>query len=818
MLKHFYLRFYLICSMFFAFPFMANAETIGIFYDSQVGQISFAASDIKTALEAKGFTVEMLPLADLTGSYSNKKVVLALSSNSAVTALLTAQGGSIVTGLSEQGYGLRTTTQGQTSFWVLGGDSNGAMYGGIQMAENINFFGFTGTYNNQESASIARRGIKLNLAYDIKSATYGKTFDGTSQSFAVKEMWDLNFWKEWFDEMARNRYNTVSIWSNHPFTSMIKMPDYLDVALQNITDGRGFTKVMSIDEKIVFWKAVMAYAHNRGFEFYLFNWNIWTGTAGGKYGIVPDNLRTAATDPATITYMRKCMAKLLETYEDLDGFGITQGEHMSDNETDNALFLAKTYGEGAIDYAKSNPTRKFRFIHRWFLADFVEIRKNFAGLLNYPSISFDMSFKYCIGHMYSGPAPGFMTTEDKQALISSDMRSFLTIRNDDFYYQDWGDPRFVREFIKNIPGRMGTTPQEKWFQGFFMGADGYTPMRTFFSKNSVSQGKLEVQRQWYMFKLWGRLGYNPQTSDEVFKNHMAFKYPGISAETLFQAWSKASSGIPKFTELIQTKFRGDDDWTPENCQDLRTGFVTANMISEAGKQPGSTLCSIANTAANNCNGAKSSYTVADEMEKEAKEALSLISSMSAAENTELGVTINNIKTLSYLTIYYAYKLRGATNIKANKLTEAKVALGEAYCWWIRYTDLMNSMYTGMKMTRSKEITNFKMYDSAALKEYTDLGGVGTPNCTVLSVVKIDSDANNGITIYPIPTSDKLFVSANGKKINKLQLIDSNGKEVYTSTYFDEKKGIDITHLSKGLYIVKIDDSLGNSYTSKIIVQ
>ena len=107
------------------------AETVGIFSDTTIGQIKFAAGDIKTALESKGFTVEMLALSSLSSTYANKKVVIALSSNTAVTTLLTGQGGTAPTGLSEQAYALRTTTQGQTSYWALGFDNNGAMYSGL---------------------------------------------------------------------------------------------------------------------------------------------------------------------------------------------------------------------------------------------------------------------------------------------------------------------------------------------------------------------------------------------------------------------------------------------------------------------------------------------------------------------------------------------------------------------------------------------------------------------------------------------------------------------------------------------------------------
>jgi len=44
--------------------------------------------------------------------------------------------------------GLRTTSKPQKAYWVLGGDANGAMYGGLQIAENIQFNKFEGTYNN----------------------------------------------------------------------------------------------------------------------------------------------------------------------------------------------------------------------------------------------------------------------------------------------------------------------------------------------------------------------------------------------------------------------------------------------------------------------------------------------------------------------------------------------------------------------------------------------------------------------------------------------------------------------------------------------
>ena len=714
-----FLRVCTLCAVALTLPALVFGQTVGLFFDSNVPQVKFAAGDVKTALEAKNFKVEMLPLTALNAGYSNKKVVLALAADKGVAQTLKSQGGSIPTGLGEQAFALRTTTNGQTSYWVFGGDANGTMYGGMQIAENFSFSGFAGKYNEQEAPAIARRGIKLNLPLDAVSYTYGKT-KASAKIAAIPNVWDMTFWTTWFDEMARNRYNLISVWSNHPFTSMIKMAGYPDVAIQNVTGLDSYSKKISIDEKIVFWKDVMAYAHSRGFEFFLFNWNIWTDGATGKYGITDDKTKATTSQP-TIDYMRECISTLWTTYPDLDGFGITQGEHMSDNSKDNELFLAKTFGLGTVDYAKNHPNRKIRLIHRWHLANFAEIKANFSEMLQLPNITFEMSFKYSLAHMYSAALPQRMDEKQINPLKENNLMCHLTIRNDDFYYHNWGDPDFARAYLN------GMINKGDWFAGFYMGSDGFSPTRTFFSKNSVTQGLLEVQRQWYMYKLWGRLSYNPNTPDDVFKNLMTTKYPGVSAEKLFTAWQKASRGLTTVGDLITGTLGRDNQWWPEACQSDEA-FLTVADFGSAKASKGSLLASIAETGSNKLDGKKSTYTVADEIEADAKAALSFVKSIKTDANTELGVTVNNIRAMSFLAIYYAYKIRGATFSLASDKENASKSLGNAYCWWLNYANLMDSMYTGMNMARSIDLPHWHAHDQAVLKEFTDSGGAGIPAC------------------------------------------------------------------------------------------
>jgi hypothetical protein len=67
-------------------------------------------------------------------------------------------------------------------------------------------------------------------------------------------------------------------------------------------------------------------------------------------------------------------------------------------------------------------------------------------------------------------------------------------------------------------------------------------------------------------------------------------------------------------------------------------------------------------------------------------------------------------------------------LKAGEEEKARDALGTAYCWWMKYSNLMDSMFTGMKMQRTQDLPGWHAHDKSVLKEYSDLGGAGMPSC------------------------------------------------------------------------------------------
>lgn len=172
----------------------------------------------------------------------------------------------------------------------------------------------------------------------------------------------------------------------------------------------------------------------------------------------------------------------------------------------------------------------------------------------------------------------------------------------------------------------------------------------------------------------------------------------------------------------------DFHWYPEACWSGRGwGFRTIDAFAnETTVAKGSELCDIASSAKGDCKGKKSSYTVADEMQADARKALALLQPLTSGGNAELELAINNVRQMAYLSTYYAHKIRGATFKKAGETAKARNEMGQAYVWWIRYTRSMEGSYLPDSFRNTSISPDWKFADAVVLKEYTDLGGVGIP--------------------------------------------------------------------------------------------
>ena len=692
----------------------AQSKEVALYYDVQAPQLRFAASEIRSAATTQKMKIAEHSLQDFSRQIGSLNIVLLTEKEQKrLPASIKFPNNE-----TPQSYAIRVQrSNSQTTFFVIGADAVGALYGGLDLAEAIRNNTVRDLKDSDHQPHIEKRGIKFNLPLDARTPSYSDNSDSAQAN--IPEIWSVDFWHEYLDEMARQRYNVLSLWNLHPFPSMVKVPEYPQVALDDVKrttfkmddsfSHRGedmarpdvlknleTIKKISIDEKIKFWRDVMQYAHDRGIETYLFTWNMFVWGAEGKHGI------TGAQDnPITIDYFRKSVRETILTYPLLAGIGITAGERLQDrkDEFGKEKWLWKTYGEGIGDALKEQPQRKFRLIHRFHETAQSEIVDEFKEL----PAQLDLSFKYAIAHMYSTPNPPFI----KAALphLSPKLRSWLTLRNDDIYSFRWGNAEYAREFIQHIPGKDKVA-------GFYMGPDGYIWGREFLSTEPDTPRQLVMQKQWYSFMLWGRLSYEPTLPDTVFAGTLAQRFPATDIPVLMKAWSESSKIIPQITRF----FWGDIDlrWFPEACLSDKSykGWYTVRHFIEGQTMPESGILNVLEWRRNLTSKAPMNgitpLQVAEALQQHAVESLSRTAQLSLQQgiNKELRLTLGDMEAMSHLGLYYAAKIRGACELalydKTSQTEHREAAikqLEEALKQWRNYAGIYAQQYKPQLLNR-----------------------------------------------------------------------------------------------------------------------
>lgn len=597
---------------------------------------------------------------------------------------------------------------------ISGGAPTGLMYGGLEVADMLKL-------NDLKSTSgapyIKNRGLKFNIPLDARTPSYDDTGDSAQKNIAT--VWEFDFWKNFFDNMARNRYNLLTLWSNHPYPSMVKVPEYPDVALNDVCVYNGditaqthmkwkgidiqnpenltIVKKMTMEEKMAYWKKVFQYAEDRGVVIYLFHWNVFVFGAEGKHGI-----QWKQDSPVTVDYFRQSVKQFMLQYPMIKGIGVTAGEHINrkltnEYRTENWMWL--TYGRGIMDAKKENPDIDVRFIFRRHWSDLADIRhsfKDYEGPL-------DTSFKYSRARMYSATTPPWFNKIYKDVVKKADIDCWLNMRNDDIFTLRWGDPNYAKNYIKNIPADLSP--------GFYMGPDGYVWGKEFISKNPKIAGQYEMDKHWYRFKIWGQTAYNPNLDDTYWANQIKIKFPEVDAHVMQKTWS-ASSEVISWVDKIHFR-QNDAQFAPEGCFGWQANggklFHSVNSFLNVGAMPEQGVQSIVDYVKSQDDKASlTPFQVADNLRKASKVLLDGAHELNDdSTDAEFQETIENFKAMAYLAQYYANKIEGTTYVgsyrfKGDKTDKEKAisVLNEAVKSWENYANTIDVIYHSQLLART----------------------------------------------------------------------------------------------------------------------
>lgn len=696
--------------------FNSFSQKADIFYNPSP-QVDFSVKELEKAIKVENIQKYKLEKSNL-GKAKNQIVLIQLNDTAHITNLQKKYPEKIKE-IASEGFSLLVEqNKNNRIIYVIGADEPGLMYGTLELAEQIRLNGLLSVSDTKQNPYMKIRGTKFNIPLDVRTPSYTDVCDAAQQNIA--NMWDMKFWTDYIDHLAKDRYNLISLWNLHPFPSMVKVAEYPEVALNDVQQSRvkwnefyslsgsnfcqpsiisnvEVIKKMTIDEKIDFWRKVMKYGKERNVNFYILTWNIFVFGAQDKYGITDD-----FKNPVTIDYFRKSVKQMILTYPDLMGIGLTTGENFAKATTEEKEEWAfEAFGLGVLDAEKIQPDRKITFIHRQHQTGALAIADKFKPLIDNKNINFLFSFKYAQAHVFSAIDQPFCNNFVDEISSRGNLKTIWTMRNDDNYYFRWGAPNFVRDFIKNVPYDVS--------EGFYYGSDQWIWGREFLSKDPSNSRELEIEKHWYHWMLWGRLGYNPDLKNERIIQMLSDRFREVPAKKLFTAWENASMIYPLTTGFHWGAM--DFQWYIEACKshpkasNHASGFHDVNMFITLPPHPGTKNQSIPNFVKMvQAGGHTDSITpiqVAKMLHERADIALKLIKEIKVENNKELESTLNDIETIAYLGKYYAYKIMGATEVQQyrilndNKIEHQKYAvnnLTQAAIYWKKYAELSKKSY------------------------------------------------------------------------------------------------------------------------------
>ena len=632
--------------------------------------------------------------------------------------------------LKEQGYKLATspatfqinflleTKLGPESFTIkkekqtisiAGGDERGLIYGCLSLAEDIgNGISLNNCKTKNEKPFLPFRAIKYDLPWDTYRHSYAlELHDQTCR--------DTSYWRAFLDMMVANRFNTLTLWNLHPYPFLIKSKNFPEASPWTDAEMKEWQRL---------FHSIIKMATERAIETYIIPFNIFVTPEFAKaHNVAMDNLTheyfvNGDTSEIIKRYTRECVTQMLEEYPDLTGVGLTLGEGMGGmTPQQREDWMRETIIEG-MRLAK----RKSKLIHRIPFSSTtgslgitsIETEKlTRKGIEKEAELGFtegpiwaDLKFNWSHAHSTTKliKVHGGKLYDTYFNPVPTAYKIVWTVRNEDFFCLRWGVPSFVRSHVlQNARSYSG---------GYIIGSETYIPAKDYFTKDSINlPWRYAFERQWLFYKLWGRLLYDPNISNETFQQEFTRRY-GKAGNQLLTASSLAGNTPLQLASFFDCGW--DFTLYSEGMMALDNTVKRVEYISidRLIKQPplDTSYVSIAEYVKRT-----ESKTIFDKkeitppmlaaiLEKNCNDALKLVSKINTSGNKALLQELTDIKVWSYLGLHLAEKIKGGVALQTyrthgneNNKQNAIKHLQKALSYWDSIINITRQIYKDMPL-------------------------------------------------------------------------------------------------------------------------
>lgn len=311
----------MLAALAFITAFSAEARSVVIQTPADgSNRVKFAAEQLKTALEKKGFTVTEGKKKPKDGQLV--RISEAKDNNGA-----------------KEGF---TITSKKGVIDVVGNDGTGAVYGSRELIDRLENEGsldnLPATFT--DAPEMVLRGACVGVQKPYLLPGHGVyEYPYTPENFPW--FYDKKLWTDYLDMLVANRMNSVYLWNGHPFSSLVKLKDY-PFAVE--VDDETFKK----NEEM--FSFLTEEADKRGiFVIQMFYNILLPKPFADHYGLKTQD-RNRPITPLISDYTRKSIEAFIEKYPNV-GLLVCLGEAM-DTYEDDVKWFTETIIPGVKDGLK----------------------------------------------------------------------------------------------------------------------------------------------------------------------------------------------------------------------------------------------------------------------------------------------------------------------------------------------------------------------------------------------------------------------------------------------------------------------------------
>jgi hypothetical protein len=426
---------------------------------------------------------------------------------------------------------------------ISGFDDRGLMYGLLDVANRISW----GTDRNSplsqvkeitEKPAVSERAVSI---YTMNRAYWESRF------------YDQAYWARYLDMLAKNRFNTLVVifgYENGGFLAPA-YPYFFDV------DGFPDVRMVGItpqeqQRNLAAFNQLIKMAHDRGIRFTVGIWDhIYRGGVQG--GGIPGTkdapnqpvhgLVWGVTDNNLISYNKTALAKFIKLVPELDAIqfrmhnesGLKHGEQES-FWSDVFKMVKKTAPNLRLDLrAKELPQS--------VIQSALDVGVNFRITTKYWMEQMGMPYhptktnpeKSSIRHSYA-----YLLSYPQQYRMHWRLWNGGTSR-----ILLWGDPEYVRRFAESTHLYDGDGFEVNEPLATKMEAQPHDAKPFELLKPQYRYYDWEFERYWHFFQVFGRIGYNPDTSPEVWQKEFERRFGKKAAPYVEKALHQASWILPR---------------------------------------------------------------------------------------------------------------------------------------------------------------------------------------------------------------------------------------------------------------------------------